>query len=340
MSVATTSNYAALSSYIEKAGLAVAEPKLLYAKFGKKLSIPQKSSKVIKFRRYEKIAPTDGKTAASVKSLVEGQVPSETNPSVTDYTLTLSQYGNLMRFSDQAAWVNEVSVDTELMKRNSENMQETLDAIYRDGLMAGSNFGRLTDSIGTIGAGARTTVAGIVNGPALDKVVRILEAADAKYYAGGVAGSNKVGTAPVRPGFVCLVHPDNKFDLEKIPGYKSTSDYGSQEGLLDGEIGSYKNIRFVMSTRAKIFADSGASVSGTKSTTGSINDVYALIVIGQEAYACVDLASSAEIKYVPASSADHANPLGQYSSLGWKAMAGSIILNDSWLYRLEVAASA
>lgn len=341
MAVLTSSTATPLSSYIETTGLEVAKPKLLHGKFGKKITIPQKHSKTLKLRRWEKIAPTTGASAASAKLLVEGVVATETNPAPTDYSLTLSQYGNLMRWTEQSEWINEVSVDTEFMKRNSENMAEVLDQVVRDGILTGTQFGRLTDSIGTIGAGARTTVTGLVNGPALDKVTTVLESLDARYITGGIKASGGVGTSSVRPGFVALIHPHVKLDVQKIPGYKSTSDYGSQEGLLDGEVGAYNNIRFVMSTRAKIYQDSGGTPSGTRSTGASLNDVYPILVIADDAFVSVDLASSASVKYNPHTNLDStANALGQVATLGWTAMAGSLITNDSWIYRLEVAASS
>jgi N4-gp56 family major capsid protein len=341
MAVVTTTNIAPFNSYIHTTGLAVAEPKLLHSKFGTKISIPQKNSKTLKLRRFEQIAPTDGKSAATAKILVEGTVPTEVNPTTTDYTLTLSQYGNLMRWTEQTEWINEFTVDTEFMKRNSENMAQVLDQVNRDGMLTGTQFGRLTDSIGTIGAGARTTVTGLVNGPALDKATTVLEALDAKYFTGGVKASGNIGTSAVRPGYVCIIHPHVKLDAQKIPGYKSTSDYGSQEGLLDGEDGAYNNIRFVMSSRAKIFADTGGTPSGTRSTGASLNDVYPCLIIAKDAYVTVDIASTASIHYTPHTQLDSgANALGQIASLGWTAMAGSLITNDSWFYRLEVAASS
>jgi N4-gp56 family major capsid protein len=34
------------------------------------------------------------------------------------------------------------------------------------------------------------------------------------------------------------------------------------------------------------------------------------------------------------------DPLGQRGSVGWKAWTGCVILNDAWMARLEVAATA
>jgi N4-gp56 family major capsid protein len=255
-------------------------------------------------------------------------------------TVTLAQYGCLIRVTDQAEWINEVSVDTELMARNSENMAQTIETVYRDGIMGGTAFGRLTDSIGTIGAGARTTVAGKINAVALDKVARILKSADAKFYNEQIDASTRISTQAIRKSFIGVIHPDVEFDLESVPDYVPAANYSSNAGLLKGEVGSYRNIRFVTSTLAKIFNDTGASAAGTKSTGTSLSDVYPALIFGKEAYTVVDLASTANIFYTPASSQDHANPLGQWFSLGWKAMCGSVILNDSWIYRLETVASA
>ena len=340
MAVTTSSTLSALTQYIQRKGLAVADPNLVIGEYGLKNSIPQKNSKTMAFRRYERISPTTGKDASTIKSLVEGTIPTDTQPTITTVTLTLSQYGNLFRVSDQAEWINEVSVDTELMARNSENMAQTIETVYRDGIMAGSAFGRLTDSIGTIGAGARTTVAGKINAVALDKVARILKGADAKFYTEQVDATTKIATQAVRKSYIAVTHPDVEFDLESVPDYVPAANYSSNSGLLKGEVGSYRNIRFVTSTLSKIFPDSGASVAGTKSTSASLSDVYATLIFGKEAYTVVDLASAANIFYTPASSQDHANPLGQWFSLGWKAMCGSVILNDAWIYRLETVATA
>lgn len=341
MAVATTSTYSNLGAFINKLGLEVAQPALQYSKFGKSFTIPQKSTKTIKFRRYERIAPTTGKDVANTKALVEGTVPSTSNPTVTDYTLTLSQYGNVMEFSDQAVWTTEVSVDTELMKRNSESMAQTVDCVYRDGIMAGTQFGRLTDSIGTIGAGARSTVNGIINSVALDKVIRALKVNDAKFIKDIKGATNKVGTSGIRPAYVAIIPPEVEYDAERIQGFKSIADYPDQGDVLDGEVGSYKNIRFVTSTLAKNYNDAGAAVgSGFKSTGASNNDVFPIIIVGQDAYACVELASASEVIYNPQSKSDKSDPLNQFATLGWKAMCGSLILNDSWIYRLEVCATA
>ena len=337
---ATTASYPALGVFVDRAALAVAQPMLTISKFGLQRKIPTKNSKVIKFRRYEKLAPTSGAQPGTIKSLVEGAVPSTVNPTVTDLTATLYQYGNLSQISDQAVWVNETDVDSEVVKRNSENMVETIERVYWAGIIGGSTVQRLTDDVGGISGVGRVNVAGRINARALDKAIRTLQANVARYITDGVSASTKIGTQGVRSGYVAVIHPHVKFDLELIPGYIPKSQYGSMDGTLDGEIGSYKEIRFVVSTLAQIFPDAGATASGTMSTSSSNSDVYINMIFGKEAYAVVELASSSQTYYTSAAQVDHSNPLGQFASIGWKAMCASIILNDAWLLRQEVVASA
>ena len=329
-----------INNYVQKKTLNRAIPNLVHSAYGLKNTIPTRNSKVMKFRRYERISPTTGKDASTIKSIVEGSTPSTTSPTITDVTVTLGQYGNLFQWSDQTSWINIEDVDQELMKLNGENLEQTSDIVYRDGILGGTNVFRLTDSVGAVAGSARVNVAGKINAVALDKAIRALKGADAKFYKDMIGASTKISTQAVRKSYIAIIHPDVEYDLESVTGYLPVSSYGEQSDIMNGEVGSYKNIRFVTSTLARIFIDAGATASGTKSTGSSNSDVYAGLIFGEEAFTCVDLASSTEVKYVPASSADHADPLGQFSTLGWKAMLGSLILNDAWILRFETVASA
>ena len=337
---ATTANYTALSNFVDKAALEVAHPLRTISKFGKKVTIPTRSSKTIKFKRIERLAPLNGASPASIKALVEGVVPSAVNPTETVLTASLYQYGNLAQISDQAGWINEIDVDAEVVKRSSQNMVETIERAYWAGIIGGTNVQRLTDDIGTVSGAARTDVAGRINARALDKVIRTLQTADAVQLTDGISASTKIGTMGVRSGYIGVIHPQVKYDLELVPGYIPKAQYGSMDGVLDGEIGSYKEIRFITSTLAQIFPDGGANVNGTYSTTGTKSDVFINMFFGKDSYACVDLASSAQTYYISAAQVDHSNPVGQFASISWKAMVTSLILNDAWLVRQECAASA
>ena len=139
--------------------------------------------------------------------------------------------------------------------------------------------------------------------------------------------------------------PDTVYDLENTtlnPGYIPTEKYGHTNDIMPGERGALKNIRFIETTQAKRNGGVGNHTvpAGIKAAANTYVDVLTTLVIGKEAYATVKLGpNSGEVIYIPASQRDKADPLGQYSTLGWKATCGSGILNDSWMCRIEHAYS-
>lgn len=340
MAVTTTSTFAPLNSFIYRTALAVAKPKLLHEEYGLKISIPNYNSTTVKLARYERFAPIGGAQAASIRQLVEGVVPSDDTPTRTTYTITTAQYGMTVRVSDVAIIANEIQPVPSIQKNAAQNMAETVDAVYRDNTMAGTNFFRLTDDLGAVSGANRTDVIGKINPVALDKAFRNLDLSDAPMWTEAISATTKVNTAGVLPGYVCIIHPRVYYDARQMPGFDEA--HRVYTPTLKGEVGAYRNIRFVTSTHAKVFADSGAAIAGTNkhSTTGTSADVYPALLIGRESYACVKVADMARVIWIPPTQVDHLNPTGQYGTLGWKAMCGSGIINDSWILRIECAASA
>jgi len=340
MAAANSTNFAPIASFFEKATLDVAKPLCTLEKFAVKKTLPKRNSKTMVFSRYERLAPLNGYASAVTKALIEGVVPTAVNPTRTDITVSLSQYGNLSENTDIATWVNESDVDSEVVARNSQNMVETVERVYWAGIVGGTTVQRLTDDIGGVSGVARVNVAGRINAVALNKALRTLRVNEALRVTSQLGASAKIGTQGVRDAYIAIVPSIVVFDLEQIVGYIPVTSYPSQDGVYPGEVGAYKNIRFIESNLASAFANAGASVAGTYSTGGSNSDVFAVMIFGKNAFATVELASSAETTYIPAGTKDKADPLGQISCIGWKAMCASVILNESWMLRMEVVASA
>jgi len=68
-----------------------------FGKFGQGKPIPEKSSKVTKFRRYEALDPTPN-------VLSEGITPTAKKLVATDVTATLVQYGDVVTITD-VVWI-------------------------------------------------------------------------------------------------------------------------------------------------------------------------------------------------------------------------------------------
>lgn len=304
-----------------------AQPNDVHGRFGQKRPIATRNGNQIKFRRYSQLAPA---TAA----LTEGVTPAGSTLAVTDIVATLAQYGDFITLTDMVSMTNQDAVVTEATDVLGDQAGTTIDQIRRDVLVAGTNVAYAS------GAASRVAVVQKITGPDLDKAIRFLKSQNAKFMKEGLSASDNVGTGAVRKAFIALVHPDVEFDLEQIAGFRPVSDYGSQEGVMEDEIGAYKNIRFVTSTNCKVFPDATTVLTaGFKGTTK--NDVYATLIIAADAYGISPLSGQAMNTYVKAlGSAGTADPLEQRSSVGWKATTTTTILNQSWMIRLESLASA
>lgn len=305
-----------------------AQPNDVHGRFGQKRPVPKGSGNQIKFRRYSQLA-------AATTPLVEGVTPSGSALAVTDITSTLLQYGDFVTLTDVVDMVNQDPVVTEATDVLGDQAGTTIDLVRRDVLVAGSNVAFAS------GVANRLSLVNKLLGADLDKAIRFLKTQNAKYMKEGISASDKIGTGPVRKAFIGLVHPDVEYDLESITGYKSVSEYGSQEGIIEDEIGSYKNIRFVSSTNCKIWGDATtATTAGYKVSGSGKNDVYGTLILAAEAYGVSPLAGQSMQTIVkPLGSAGAADALNQRSTVGWKAMTVTTILNQTYMLRLETLAS-
>lgn len=324
----TTSNSLppATQAFYDRNLLRRAVPAAVFDRYGQKRPLAQRSGNQIKFRRYNALAPAS-------TPLMEGITPSGSQLTATDSIAQIQQYGDYVTLSDLVSMTNQDPVVTEATDVLGEQAGTTIDQARRDVLVAGTNV------VYAGGVGSRAQVANKILKADLDKAIRALKNQNAKFMKEGLSASDKVGTSAVRKAFIGVVPPDVEFDLEEIVGYKSVSDYGSMDGVMEDEIGAYKNVRFVSTTSSKVFPGAGAAGTSFKNTAGNY-DVYPVLIFAADAYGVIDLAGAGMSTYVkPLGSSGAADPLNQRSTVGWKADTTTKILNEAWLIRLEVAAS-
>ncbi len=103
-----------------------------------------------------------------------------------------------------------------------------------------------------------------------------------------------------------------------------------------------ENLRFITTPLLTAWADAGAAHGGAVlSTSGTLSDVYPILIFGKGAYGHVPLKGKGAIKpsvlrpNVPRGG----DPLGQRGTVGWKTYLAPVVLNQGWMVRLEVAAS-
>ncbi len=314
MATGTTQVPAGIQAFYDRNLLERAVPALLHDKWGQKRNIPKGQSLNIKFRKWNAL-PT------AMTKLTEGVTPAGSNMSVTDISATLGQYGDFTILTDIVQLVVEDNVIKESTDVLGEQGGETVDEVIRDVIVAGT-------AVGYAGAvGGRGSVAAGIDAAAIKLAVKTLKGQNAKKFTDTIVGTTKVGTVPVRASFVGICHTDTSDSLEDIDGFKSYEQYASQTLIDVNEVGTFKGVRFVETTKAKVFAGEGA---------GSV-DVYATLIFGKNAYGVVSLRGQKNIQTIVKSlgSAGTEDPLDQRASVGWKALTVGKILQDAWLYRIE-----
>jgi len=309
-----------------------AVPELVHDKFGQQKPIKMNSTRKQTFRRYNAFA-------INTTPLIEGVTPLGKDLSKTDVTCTLSQYGDFTTVTDVATWVSRDKVLTEAAEVLGEQAGQSVDAVWRDILVAGTSVFCATDSVGASDT-TRTDVDGLINTLLLRKAIRLLKGQNVKMFNKMIKAGPGIGTEPVRASFWSIIHTDVEFDAEEMTGFIPIHTYPAQTAAMPSEVGAYRNIRFVTSTQAKVFPSAGNNVtSGHKTTDTTKEDVYCTLIFGMNAYGIVPL-SGHSLENIVTPPGGQGDPLKQRSTSGWKAMTTAIILNDAFMTRLETGATA
>lgn len=320
--------------FFNKLLLIRALPYLGHHLFAQVSPYPKRTGNTAKFRRY-------GSLAAATTAISEGVNPTAVALSKTDVTVSLTQYGNVIELSDRVLDENVENVMAESSDLLGENAGNSIDQIYRDTLVGGTTVQYANGS-------ARNAVNTVISAADLDVIINTMKRNNARKLSKVIRASTEVGTSPIRAGFFGMCHPDVTHDLEALTNWKSAETYANVTKLLENEIGSYKEIRFIESTNGKIFTDAGGAKGTMRSTTGTSADVYAVLVFASDGYGIVPLEASGkdinktniQMIYKPPGSAGTADALNLLATNGWKAKTAIVILNDNFLGRIECASTA
>jgi N4-gp56 family major capsid protein len=300
-------------------------PYLVLEKFGQVYVMPNKSTKVAKFRRYNALA-------LATTPLVEGVTPAGSKVTVTDVTATLEQYGDFVPFSDVIEDTHEDPFLQQVSDVLGEQAAQTMETIRWNIIKAGTNVFYANGS-------DRTDVNTPITLALQRKCTRALKRQNAAYITSVVASTPQFRTEPVEASYIGLVHPDVENDIRNISGFIPTKQYGSTTPWAN-EIGAVEDVRYLRSTIFTAFADGGGDKGAMISTTGTKADVYPVLYVAKDAYGLVPLKGKDSMSIMVVNPKPAAgDPLGQRGTAGWKTMHTAVILNDLWLVRAEVAAT-
>ena len=228
----------------------LAEPELVHDQFGQKHPIPKNGGKVIEFRQYD---PLPEQTTP----LVEGVTPDGQSLTVKTITSEVKQYGGYVTLSDMLMMT---AIDNNLLQATkliASQAGRTLDTITREIINAGTvvQFSQgQVDSRDELYYTSEDDNCNLTV-DAIKRAVRFLETQDAPQINGYYVG---------------IIHPYSKYDLMKDPDWKTPHEYVDTENVYQNEIGELYGVRFVQSSRAKVFAGADlASDSRTLTVNGS-----------------------------------------------------------------------
>lgn len=291
--------------------------RLVHGQFGEKLIMPKHSGDVVNVR-----GQTPYPTATT--PLQEGVTPAGNVMNYYYVEIPVYQYGKYTPITDWASFCSRDDILVHDIDELSSQSGRTLEEIDRDALNAGMSVvyapypsnGTLTEVSGRSGinAGCKLTMAVIY------RAVNYLENQNADTINGS---------------WVAIIHPDCKYDIMTSEGFINVVKYHHAERIFNGEIGMIGNVRFVVSTFAKVFTGAGTYISGS---SGPKVDVYSTLVIGKDAYKVIEIEGNGMQTIIKGfGSGGTADPLNQRATQGWKTSHGIGITGETNMVRIESA---
>lgn len=308
-----------MKTFYEKVLLEDTKPNLVYGQFGQEKPIPKNGGKSVEWRKFSSLPK-------ALTPITEGVTPDGSKLNVTAITGTVNQYGAYVMQSDMLELTAIDNTILEATKLLGNQAGLTLDTIYREGLMAGTNV-QYADKVTT----TTNTTTGITN----ETVTAITSRADLTatckltpdVIMQAVRQLKRQNIDTINGNYVGIIHPDVAYDLMRNEEWIESHKYATPENMYNGEIGKIGGVRFVETSEAKIWKDDTCP-------TGLA--VYGVLLLGANAYGKTSITGGGLQHIVKQKgSAGTGDPLDQRSSVGWKAIAGVKILNDAAMLRIE-----
>jgi N4-gp56 family major capsid protein len=343
----------AVAAYSVVRMLKRAMPYLHIEKFGQTYPLPTNSTQTAKFRRYflqgatGAAGPNGGGTNGAgqpffiplaLTPLVEGVTPAGSMLANQDYTVQLYQYGDYITITDV---IEDTHTDPVLQQSTDilgEQAAVTVETLRFNVLKAGTNVWYAGLVAG------RANVATVISLTDQRRVSTGLNRQNSKKISQVVASNPDFQTKSVEAAYFALVHPDLETDIRTMVGFVPVASYGPHTSPFEGEIGSVEQCRYLSSTVISPFINAGAATSGAttfRSTNGVNWDVYPILYFGRDAFGLVPLKGKSSMTPMVVNPKPAAgDPLGQRGTCGWKLYTGTVILQDAFMARMEVVATA
>jgi N4-gp56 family major capsid protein len=220
------------NTYIEARMLKYAGPVQVLQHTAMMKRMPKNKTQTITFRRPEVFA-------AATTPLVEGVAPSATAFAYTDVSATLSQYGQIVEFTDVIEMTHEDPVVNDMARQAGDNIGRTIEALDWAIVRSGTNI------VYTNGS-ARTDVNTPLALTKLRSATRTLKRNKASKFREVVASGPNYATRAIEASWIAVGHVDLDSDIRNLPGFIPCAQYGTRQMICPEEIGAVEDIRFAL----------------------------------------------------------------------------------------------
>ena len=290
--------------WAHRALLQRSKPRCVHNLFGRAFTLPQKNTDTVAFRRQENLN-------SDPVVLPQDADPAPEQVQKFDINVTIQEFGKVVLLSRKVLLVVEDDTASETADNLSQCMHTMLDKVTRDvwdasvsqiSCLNGSNGNAITELTQTD----------------VNRAIAYLDENDTEKMTPTIEGTSRFGTGPVESGWWVTSHVNLKPDIRALDAFVPTSQYGSQEPVLQAEFGSTDEARWVTSTLVKV--------------SSANPPVYNNTFVGANAYGYVGLDEvSTEMILKPLGFNDYLN---RFQSMGFSAWFNAAILDDSHIVTL------
>jgi N4-gp56 family major capsid protein len=278
--------------------------------FGRAFNLPQKNTDTIAFRRQENFN-------SDPVVLSQDSDPAPEQVQKFDINVTVQEFGKVTLLGRKVLLVVEDDTASETADNLSQCMHTMLDKVTRD------VFDAATPQISCLN-GSNGNLITELSQPDVNRAIQYLDDGDTEKMTPTIQGTSRFGTGPVEAGFWVTAHVNLKPDIRALDAFVPTSQYGSQEPVLQAELGATDEARWVTSTLVKF------------STANP--PVYNNTFIGANAYGYVGIDQvSTEVILKPLGFNDYLN---RFQAMGFTAWFNAAILDDSHIVTLLATKAA
>ena len=305
MSVTTTSSYGSMSDrWAHRALLQRSKPRNVHNLFGRAFSLPSKNTDTMALRRQENLD-------SDPVVLTEGADPAPEQIQKFDVNVQVQEFGKVVLVSRKVILVVEDDTANEIADNLSQCMHTMLDKVTRD--VFTSAVPQISCLNGVNGNAITELTQDDVN-----RAIAYLDVNNTEKMTPTIEGTSRFGTGPVEESFWVTANVALKPDIRALDAFVPTSQYGSQQAVLQAEFGATDEARWVTSTLVNVTTDDPP--------------VYSNTFIGANAYGYVGIDEVAtEMILKPLGFNDYLN---RYQSMGFTAWFNAAILDDSHIVTL------